>query len=556
MTAADPDIAAAVRSLVSDPAAPVVGLGSRAESKADAALAAKLADWRQVGNPKSPDALLAGFQASIDLRQRAKVLRILADLRRFHGEAADLHGEIARILAGIREFKAAERKLKQSLILEPAAPAQVFQMCWSFRMRASDHAGAVRVARYWAVVTADPAASEAWCDAGARVDHGGELLTALTHAMDLGLHPLGWQLRVGQLSRVLHAIAARDGLAAANDASARILTHPVLRRHLTARLEACHETASALGEAAATLGSHPMGSGIRALLDGDIHAAATHYAASGATGDELPAPLMERLVSGVHTGHPIWHVANPYFHIWSAGPGDVASQDQWRTDRAVARGIPVEEKLETFADWLASDQPARPYLRTLVERVGVDVARVFDAGCGYGEWLRYLAEVAGVRVRNLMGVDFHDSRVDAARGMLSAATLSEGDPRAADEIVRSNVRQADLLTFDAEMFRQGGDIDIVTLFVVTGCFDDDQLDEVLRRLAQLRPGYFFTTTVTSRWNLWNGRSNEGAYFERQGYHEIERHWIASGPKSETEASLLLPLRYWTNPSVRIYERRA
>jgi hypothetical protein len=140
-----------------------------------------------------------------------------------------------------------------------------------------------------------------------------------------------------------------------------------------------------------------------------------------------------------------------------------------------------------------------------------------------------------------------------AREMLAAAAANGAACGAElDAVLTRNVQRRDLSK--AESWNETGiaEIDLVTMFVVTGVFEDKQLDRVLARVRELAPRYLFVTTVSRRWRLWYGRPNEHEFFERAGFREIRRHWMPEIMPKDSGVALLLPKRYWTNPSARIY----
>jgi len=190
----------------------------------------------------------------------------------------------------------------------------------------------------------------------------------------------------------------------------------------------------------------------------------------------------------------------------------------------------------------------------LVQKFDPTSVRILDVGCGFGEWLRFLAEHAKVPVDNLYGLDFQKSRVQATREMLiDAGTKGAIFSRDANSVLARNILQRDLSQASTTMDTEFRGLDIVTLFVVTGCFDDIQLDRLIARIADLSPRYIFVTTVTRRWRLWNGRPDEEVFFERRGFKETQRHWLPETAPSDRAAAMLLPRRYWTNLSARLYE---
>ena len=210
---------------------------------------------------------------------------------------------------------------------------------------------------------------------------------------------------------------------------------------------------------------------------------------------------------------------------------------------------------ERYTQWLSVPLDTRAYLSTLVREIGGPEIKALDLGCGFGEWLRFLAEHEGIAVDNLFGVDFHLSRVDATREMLIDAV--ENGARCSGElagVLAENIWRRDLTREPSWQATPVRNIDLVTMFVVTGVFEDEQLQRVLEGLAELAPRYVFVTTVSRRWRLWHGRSDESDFFERNGFQEIRRHWLPERLPSEAGMALLFPKRYWTNTSLHVYRR--
>jgi SAM-dependent methyltransferase len=242
---------------------------------------------------------------------------------------------------------------------------------------------------------------------------------------------------------------------------------------------------------------------------------------------------------------------NPFFHFWVAARQKKKRPDEsWREDPvfAATRGPQALEDL--YANWYAAPNPAREVLRRQVEQLGPVPVRVFDLGCGFGQWLRYLRDECGVRAFDLFGCDFHDARVEAARTMLSSTACP-----LADALMPEQFFQADALNWDVEGFRaRHGLMDLLTMFVVTGCFDDADLDRCLSIAARLEPRRILETTVTSSWDLWNGRSNSPDHFARAGYRLVESLRPGDPIASAGPLALVAPRKYWVANQINVYAR--
>ncbi|MDA1310154.1 MAG: class I SAM-dependent methyltransferase [Proteobacteria bacterium] len=294
--------------------------------------------------------------------------------------------------------------------------------------------------------------------------------------------------------------------------------------------------------------------GLKAIRAADPAAAIGAYRRFAERCAKLPDSWQQTVRHGPLEGHPIWHIANPYFAIWSTATEDQDPQGNWRDNKTFNVERDTPDVLASYEAWLESDIPARAPLLNLLSRLELDTTRVLDIGCGFGEWLRFLAEKGGIPIQNLNGVDFHRGRVaETQRQLIEAAVHGgrcNGDPAA---IVKNNIRQQDSLQLRPGENLSIRDVDVITLFVVTGCFNDDELDRLVGGIAAFSPKYIFTTTVTSRWKMWHGRLNEADFFARHGFRETERHWLPEKPSLNPLSALALPRRYWANLSVRIYQ---
>jgi len=294
--------------------------------------------------------------------------------------------------------------------------------------------------------------------------------------------------------------------------------------------------------------------GLQAMLDHDVSGAVTRFGEFSKSGAGLPECLRDVVPDGPDAGHPLWHVANPFFRIWAESSSDDNAQENWRSN-PVLGDQPTDSAADRYAQWLSAPKDARDFLSELVREIGGPDIKALDLGCGFGEWLRFLAENEGVAIDNLFGVDYHQSRVEATRDTLVDA-MENGARCLGDRssILARNFHQRDLAQEPSWKTTPIRDVDLVTMFVVTGVFEDEQLERVLEGLAALAPRYILVTTVTRRWRLWHGRRDEPAYFERNGFREIRSHWLPEVLPPVPAIALLAPRRYWTNTSLHVYRR--
>ena len=266
--------------------------------------------------------------------------------------------------------------------------------------------------------------------------------------------------------------------------------------------------------------------------------------------------LEQLVISGPDAGHPVWHVINPHFHLWATAACEAhKSQSRWRESPLFAQGKPWSEIEPSYRRWVAGPEAAlaRREVTTIATELRA-APRVLDLGCGTGMLLRFFAEHCGVPVENLSGVELHEGRAACAREALSClpAALADQDLAAA---VAGNVTAGDLLNLDiAELKAKHGAMDLATLFVVSGCFDDDQFTTLLGSISELAPRYLMTTTVEKRWELWNGRDDEDAYYARAGYELLRRNWDPERLADTDIWQTIAPRKYWPNRSLSIYRR--
>lgn len=271
-----------------------------------------------------------------------------------------------------------------------------------------------------------------------------------------------------------------------------------------------------------------------------------------------PRDQLERiLLDGPDAGHPVWHVINPYFHLWAAGNLDAAgSQSHWRGSRAISQGVESWAEIQPrYQAWIGGGEAG------LIRRSLADISeelrrppRILDLGCGVGTFLRHAVENCDVPVENVAGVDLHESQIASVReGLLELADAS--DQQFLAGIVADNLVAGDLLDLDmASLKQRHPDLDLVTLFAVSGCFDDEQFSKLLASTQGLNARYLMVRTVGKSWNLWRGREDEDDYYARIGYELVQQDWLPEPLPEEGLIHILAPRKYWANSRLVLYRR--
>jgi SAM-dependent methyltransferase len=296
---------------------------------------------------------------------------------------------------------------------------------------------------------------------------------------------------------------------------------------------------------------------IDALVAGDPGAAVRSTVAFL---DDPMAPRAELEVlvrEGPDAGHPIWHIINPHFHLRAAADSDEdVSQARWRNTEAIERGFDPVKIENDYQRWRSGPQ-ARLAGR-LIEGVASELGRpptLVDLGCGTGNWLRFFAEYCGLPVQNLGGIELHEARAAQARAAVLGLLTSGASYDGLSDVVAANIVRGDLLNLDIEGLRtRHPSIDMVTLFVVAGCFDDGQLSTLLDSISRLGPTRVMTTTVTKKWDLWHGREDEDDYFAQAGYQLTSRAWDPIPLVNVPDLEVVGPRSYWVNRSLSLFQR--
>ncbi len=85
-------------------------------------------------------------------------------------------------------------------------------------------------------------------------------------------------------------------------------------------------------------------------------------------------------------------------------------------------------------------------------------------------------------------------------------------------------------------------------------FDDNQLREVLARVAKLGALYVFEYSPVDRLDLNFGRVDPAEHFQRVGYRQIFHRVVGEASASAEPDALMLPRKYWLGHQVGIYIR--
>lgn len=301
----------------------------------------------------------------------------------------------------------------------------------------------------------------------------------------------------------------------------------------------------------------PFDAGIDHLLAHRPADALRTYADHLKAGTLLPDKYAAVLGRGCDLAHPAWHLMNPYFYLWADGDmqQETAAQDAWRAPDVFDAGRPRSQLLEEYDAWRATPAPSRAELKRCIAELSPPAGSVIDIGCGIGHVLRLLATDCRIPVAKVFGCDLHPRRVEAARHFLTVAAEEQGFSSSdAAALAARNVFVCDALNWDVDEFvARHGAIDLVTLFVITGCFDDGQLDAFLARVARLGARRIFETSVVDRWELWVGRKDASAHFLKHGYRCVHR-LLPGEAMAGNERYLVLPRKYWPGHQISVYDR--
>ena len=318
------------------------------------------------------------------------------------------------------------------------------------------------------------------------------------------------------------------------------------------------ETKRALIAATCRQPASPYDAGIDGLVAGRPETAMQIYIQS-ILSDATPGAKYDSIIEeGPDRGHPIWHAMNPFFYIWANGRAEqpAAVQTNWRTNPAVGVARRPSAKFELPQDWNVHGNLTRASLARFLASRKVGIFRVLDVGCGDGSWLAFMADHCGLPVGDLMGTDLHQTRADDARELMTVVAQKHGlSPNAARALAERAIFQSDALDWDTTAFAAScGPIDLITLFVITGCFDDSQLEAFLDRISRIGARWIFETNVIDTWDMWIGRQDTSPFYRRHGYQLIESCYLGEVLEKHFLPYLVLPQKYWAARQYNVYER--
>ena len=255
------------------------------------------------------------------------------------------------------------------------------------------------------------------------------------------------------------------------------------------------------------------------------------------TAEPLPAALDEVVQDGPDAGFPVWHLVNPFFHVWHALPADAGdTQAHWRNNAAVAadHGVPSEEDYEA---WLAVPSAERRELAAL----GLKPASALDIGCSNGMWLRWVTENM-TDTKGFDGVEYHRNRADAASVLMQRAGQVRKDFSAA-------VYVHDLLC-NAPL----PSANLVTAIQFFGAFDDEQVSHILRKISACGASHIFDASVANTYAGWRARPDPAPLFEAAGWRLVWRKLLGDPIYPAHAFSAVLPAKYWSSRAVNLWER--
>lgn len=268
------------------------------------------------------------------------------------------------------------------------------------------------------------------------------------------------------------------------------------------------------------------------------------------SGEEPPDAFETVIAEGFGKGHAAWHLLSPFFSCWLRSPAtDSDVQDGWLKNRAITAGG-TSLTPEAYWEWMRSDPVLKRHVVDFARRCG-EKSTILDIGCGNGFWLRLLADLARIEPSGLFGTDLHENRVENARTMLMDWQRSRGFNGVVDW--EENLFAANILE-DHELFleRFKDKIDVVTLFFVTGCFEDELYRRFIGKVLACRPRYVLHATVADRWDFYRGREDDPRYFAECGYDHCRSVWCPSPLSKESAATLLHPQQYWSNKRLDVF----
>lgn len=231
------------------------------------------------------------------------------------------------------------------------------------------------------------------------------------------------------------------------------------------------------------------------------------------------------------------------------------AQSHWLNSPDISQNVDSWREIEVrYRDWTASLEAGliRDHLADLSSELA-RTPRVIDLGCGVGTFLRHAVEHCEIPLENVAGVELHESRIVGVRqGLLELANTA--DEGRLVKILAANLVVGDLLNLGMDSLkRRHPELDLVTMFSVSCCFDDVQFARVLASISALDSKFLMVRTIVKSWDLSRGREDEDDYYARIGYEVVKQDWLPE-PLPTNLMRVLGPRKYWPNPRLVLYRR--
>ncbi|MBM84653.1 MAG: hypothetical protein CMM47_01350 [Rhodospirillaceae bacterium] len=379
-------------------------------------------------------------------RHRHALRRLAFEVRRYHAMDRELLIWSSTVLRATGSLGPALTALKRVAILEPCGHTDIHNKLWRLFIHLGRHDEAARVTARWMVSEADETACLAYCDTAGIISNAEGFATALERTMTYGHAPFSWKMNVVRLSRKLAQHIETNDTSSAIALARRLASHPGFVRAFAKSVRAEPATRGLIRQLQDCAQDDILRTALAALLEDTPGIAIEYYERFAETGAPLPEEWSATVADGRHQGHPLWHVANPFFTVWSTASDQEHTQREWRNPDVFDTSRDEKGIRNEFQDWMAEKVPARSLLHDLIAGLGPRTTRVLDIGCGFGVWLRYLAEYCGVPVENLGGIDFHAARVAASQHQLiEAVRLGAHCAGAPKDVVKRTIRNLDCL---------------------------------------------------------------------------------------------------------------
>jgi len=257
----------------------------------------------------------------------------------------ELRVAVARALNRAGLGVAAIAMARAAIVLRPDADDDIHLMSWRESMRTKDARGAERIIRRWKTLSLSDQAFRAGCDSAAIGGDAFSFVETVLQAMDRGHNLFDWQHRLAQLSNLLNGVPRKSSDDTQVALASKIIGHPVFSMAFRRASVDRGETDAALRDRLDDITDRDLHGGLEALLSSDLPRAAAGFGRFAASGSGLPVSLSQLIPDGPDQGHPVWHVANPYFRIWAEATTDEDTQVNWQTNPVLANvlsGTPGE----------------------------------------------------------------------------------------------------------------------------------------------------------------------------------------------------------------------